>query len=173
MKTNNNDINDYINKNYDNLKKILKKEYRKLETNEFDEDIFHETLIKCIDIFKTKESFEENDFIPYLVASFKTNVIRNTHYHSNSMRSNVDIENIDNEIIYKDNIDFNIILEDIKTTFGVENYDKFMDWLENKTIQEINEAYNCKNSRYIIDKIKNYLKNQYNNNFLDSSKYIY
>ena len=89
------------------------------------------------------------------------------------MRSNVDIENIDNEIIYKDNIDFNIILEDIKTTFGVENYDKFMDWLENKTIQEINEAYNCKNSRYIIDKIKNYLKNQYNNNFLDRSKYIY
>lgn len=48
-----------------------------------------------------------------------------------------------------------------------------MDWLENKTIKEINETYNCKNSRYMIDKIKNYLKNQYNNNFLDRSKYIY
>lgn len=167
MKTNHDILQEYINNQYENLKKILKREYRKLETSEFDEDIFHETLIKCIDIFKTKETFDENEFKAYLTASFKTNVIRDAQYYSNSMRSNTNIENLDNLSNYKDNIDFELILENIKNTFGIENYNKFMDWLENKSIQEINENYNCKNSRYIIDKIRNYIKDNYNDEFLN------
>lgn len=167
MKTNHDYIQEYINNQYENIKKMLKKEYRKIESSEFDEDIFHETLIKCIDIFKNKETFDDNEFKAYLTASFKTNVIRDKQYHVNSMKSDVNIENIDNNAIYKDNIDFSLVIEDIKITFGYENYEKFMDWLENKSIQEINETYNCKNSRYIIDKIRNYIKNEYNNEFLN------
>ena len=154
-------IQNYVNENYETLKKMMKKEYRKMERNEFDEDIFHETLIKCMDIFKNKEILDENEFKAYLTTSFKINVIRNKQYHVNSMKTNDNIEDLDNIIDMKYNIDFNIILENVKTKFGEENYNKFIDWLENKTIQEINKDYNCNNSRYLIDKIRNFINENY------------
>lgn len=165
MKTTHNELQKYINNHYNEIKRTLKKEYRKLNTSDFDEDIFHETLIKCIEIFETKETFNENDFMPYIITAFKTNVIRSAQYFSNSMKSNTDVENINVETNNKIDIDFNLILNDVKNTFGYENYEKFMDWIENKSIKEINENYNCNNSRYIIDKIRNYINKTYNNDF--------
>lgn len=157
----NDDLNKYINTNYEQLRKMLKYEWRKMETTEFDEDIFHDTLIKCMDKFNDKE-FIENDFKAYIVTSFKMNVIRSKQYHDNSMRSDTDIETIDYEETNQFNCDFVLILKDVKETFGSDSYEKFLDWLEDKSIKEINEEYNCKNTRYLIDKVKEYIKSKYN-----------
>ena len=155
------DLNRYINTNYNSIYKMLKYEWRKMETSDFNEDIFHETLIKCMDKFNERQ-FDENEFKAYITSSFKMNVIRNKQYHNVSMKSDTDVETLDSCIANKFNCDFNIIIEDIKDTFGDENCEKFLDWLENKSIKEINETYKCNNSRYLIDKIRNYVKEKYN-----------
>lgn len=154
------DLNQYINTNYNSIYKMLKYEWRKMETSEFDEDMFHETLMKCMDKFNDKD-FNENEFKAYITSSFKMNVIRSKQYFNVSMRSDTDIETIDSTIVNKFNCDFNIIIEDVKEKFGVENCEKFLDWLEDKSIKKINEYYNCKNTRYLIDKIRSYVKEKY------------
>ena len=156
----NDDLKIYINENYDIIYKMLKYEWRKMENIEFDEDIFHETLIKCMDKFNDR-TFNENDFKAYLTSAFKMNVIRNKQYFNNAMKSNADVETLDSTITNQFNCDFNIIIEDVKEKFGEVECEKFLDWLENKSIKEINETYNCKNSRYLIDKIREYVKNTY------------
>lgn len=153
-------LNRYINSNYKSIKKMLKVEWRKMETSEFDEDIFHDTLIKCMDKFNDKD-FIEDEFKAYIVSSFKMNVIRSKQYYNVSMKSNDDVETLDSCISNKLDVDYNIIIRDIRETFGDENCEKFLDWLENKSIKEINETYNCNNSRYLIDKIRNYVKDKY------------
>lgn len=153
-------LNRYINSNYKSIKKMLKVEWRKMETSEFDEDIFHDTLIKCMDKFNDKD-FIEDEFRAYIVSSFKMNVIRSKQYYNVSMKSNDDVETLDSCISNKLNVDYNIIIRDVREMFGDENCEKFLDWLENKSIKEINETYNCNNSRYLIDKIRNYVKDKY------------
>lgn len=157
----NDDLNQFINTNYHNLYKMLKYEWRKMETSEFDEDIFHDTLIKCMDKFNDRK-FDENEFKAYITSSFKMNVIRSKQYYDVSMKSDTDVETLDYTVTMQFNCDFNTIIKDIKEKFGNESCEKFLDWLEDKSIKEINEMYNCKNSRYLIDKIKDYIKNKYN-----------
>lgn len=157
----NDDLNQFINTNYHNLYKMLKYEWRKMETSEFDEDIFHDTLIKCMDKFNDRK-FDENEFKAYINSSFKMNVIRSKQYYDVSMKSDTDVETLDSTVTMQFNCDFNTIIKDIKEKFGNESCEKFLDWLEDKSIKEINEMYNCKNSRYLIDKIKDYIKDKYN-----------
>ena len=156
----NDDLNQFINTNYHNLYKMLKYEWRKMESSEFDEDIFHDTLIKCMDKFNDRK-FDENEFKAYITSSFKMNVIRSKQYYDVSMKSDTDVETLDSAVTMQFNCDFNTIIKDIKEKFGNESCEKFLDWLEDKSIKEINELHGCKNSRYTIDKIKQYIKNQY------------
>lgn len=158
----NDDLTKFVNSQYKALHKMLKYEWRKMETSEFDEDIFHDTLLKCMDKFNNVDKFDENEFKAYITSAFKMNVIRSKQYYDVSMKSDTDVETIDSTITMSFNCDFNIIIEDVKEKFGKENCEKFLDWLEDKSIKEINEIYNCKNTRYIIDKIREYIKNEYN-----------
>ena len=48
---------------------------------EFDEDIFHDTLLACME-----KVTDESQFMNYLFISFKTNLSREKQYHRNSMR---------------------------------------------------------------------------------------
>lgn len=156
----NNNVNKYIDSNYNSIRKILYNIWRTMDNDDFNEDIFHDTLIKCMDKFNNKQFIEE-EFKAYIIASFKMNVIRSKQYFNVAMKSNEDIENINTILSDKFNVDFNIIIEDVKRKFGQNNCGKFMDWLENKSIKEINEIYNCNNTRYLIDKIKSYIKKTY------------
>lgn len=156
----NKELNDYVNINYKSLYKMLNYEWRKMESIEFNEDIFHETLIKCMDKFNDKK-FNENEFKAYITTSFKMNIIREKQYHVNLMKSDTDVETLNYFITNNFNCDFHIIMDGIKEKFGKLNYEKFLDWLENKTIKEINEKYKCNNTRYLIDKIKIFVKNEY------------
>ena len=131
-----------------------------MEKSEFDEDIFHDTLLKCMDKFNT-DDFNEDEFMPYITTAFKMNVIRSHQYHDVAMRSDTEIENVNEVIDDKHNIDYSIIIDDIKNKFGEDSCNKFLDWLDDKSIKEINETYECNNSRYLIDKIKEYIKFKY------------
>ena len=90
-----------------------------MESSEFDEDIFHDTLIKCMDKFNDRK-FDENEFKAYITSSFKMNVIRSKQYYDVSMKSDTDVETLDSTVTMQFNCDFNTIIKDIKEKFGNE-----------------------------------------------------
>lgn len=159
----------FISQQYELIKKSLKKDLRKSRNLDFDEDVFHDTLLKCVEKYEELDFKNDEEFISYIIVSFKTNLKRDKLYAVNSKRYDGEVEDFESE--FKDNtnnysnIDIDIIIEEINREFGEDDCNKFSDWLINQlTIQEINNKYNCKNARYIIDKIKNYIKENYNIN---------
>ena len=156
----NNILSNYIESNYDNIKTLLKKEWYKMKHKNFDEDIFHNTLLKCMDKFNSSK-FNENDFIAYLVSSFKTNVIREDSYFINSTKDNKDVATIKKEIFDNCTIDYEYLLNDICEIFNKEYANILEDWLNGCTIKELNQLYNKKNCRYIVDKIRKYILDNY------------
>lgn len=159
----------FISSNYELIKKSVKRDLRGNRKLEFDEDVFHDTLLKCMEKYSDIKFNNDEEFISYIIVSFKTNLKRDKLYAVNSKRYDGEIE--DFELEFKDisyektNIDIDNLINQINVEFGEDSKNKFSDWLINQlTIKDINEKYNCNNSRYIIDKIKEYIKENYNIN---------
>ena len=158
----------FIGKNYELIKKSLKKELRKNRNLEFDEDVFHDTLLKCIEKYNELKFQTDEEFIAYIIVSFKTNLKREKLYAVNAKRYDGEIEDFDSvfeDNDSKSNMDTNILIEKICKVFGEDTKNKMVDWLINQmTIEEINNKYNCNNARYTIDKVKKFIKQNYNRN---------
>lgn len=161
-------VNLFISEKYELIKKTLKKDLRGNRNLSFDEDIFHDTLLKCIEKYDEINFKTDEEFISYIIVSFKTNLKRDKLYAVNSKRYDGEIEYFASE--FRDSndnsdIDINFLIEEIINNFDEESTNKFIDWLINQmTIKDINKKYNCDNSRYTIDKIKDYIKKNYNIN---------
>ena len=56
-------LKNYIDKNYGVLKTLAQREWYKTRYTDFNEDTFHDTLIKCMDKFNNSSKI--SDFIPY------------------------------------------------------------------------------------------------------------
>lgn len=162
MVTNNNLFN-YINHNYNKIKTLLKKEWYKIKQTQFDDDIFHDTLLKCIEKFDNT-NFVESEFMAYIVRSFQNNTLRNDMYFINTKRDEKEITTIKQTIEYKDSIDIDMLYNNISSKFSLVYCKIFSDWLEGRTIKDLNQKYNKTNCRYIIDKIKQYILQNYSRN---------
>lgn len=166
MKT---DVYLFISQNYELIKKTLKKELRKNRNLEFDEDVFHDTILKCMEKHSDMKFNNEEEFLSYIIVSFKTNLKREKLYAYNATKydGEIDLTNLDiKDTNYnKNNIDIDIILDKIEKEFGEDIANKAYDWIICQlTIKEINEKYNCKNARYIIDKVKDFIERNYSRN---------
>lgn len=156
-------FNDFVNKSYDVLKNIAIKESNKKIINDSIEDIFHDTLIKCIKQLENK-LMSENEYIAYFTKAIQINIIRETQYAYNLLKTDVeDIENWDSELTETNinSIDFKNILCNIEKTFNEQWKNVFQLWLNGLTIQNINEKLKIRNSRYIVDKVKEWVKITY------------
>jgi hypothetical protein len=107
----------------------------------------------------------ENDFIPYFAKSIKLNGWRELKYANNALRSDDEcdfgeLEEYSNEMNIS-SIDCSTILNDIEKHFNSEYKLIFKMWSEDYTVKEINEYLNINNSRYIIDKLKVWVKKNY------------
>jgi len=158
-------ISDFISTNYDKVKASLIREWYKRETTEFDEDVYHDTLIKCIEQLKNKD-LEPSEIMSYIVVSFKTNMLRDKTYACNKYRANDEIETINIETTSKNDIDFNLILSSIYKKFGKDYHEIFLDWLDGMTIKELNEKYDKTNMRYVIERIKDFIKKTFKQDML-------
>lgn len=156
-------FNEYVAQHYDALKMIATKEVNKKICSDYIEDIFHDTLIKCIKQLENKP-MEQNEILAYFTRAIQVNIIRETQYAYNSLKTDgVEVEEWDvnlNEMNIS-KIDYQNILNDIESNFSTEWKNIFQLWSEGFTIQEINEKIQINNSRYIVDKLKIWIKHNY------------
>lgn len=147
-------FNDFMETNYDHLRGILVREWRQRSQTPFDEDLFHDTLINCMEKFPNTDEKSESDFIAYTVKAFRNNFCRKRLYHDVSKSVDAEVENFQIETKMKLEIDINIVLEYVKSQFGELQALQFADWINDQTIKQLNAKYNCTNARHVIDRIR-------------------
>lgn len=154
-------VRDYISTNYDGLKQQFVKSF-KSKNIRFDEDIFHSTILRCMDMeFPCKEELEN-----YLFASLLTNHKRDKLYYANSHRQEVEditcvYESQPSFIDTESIIDLNFVKEELCNKFGEEMTQIFLDHCYGYPIQELEKVYDVKNLTYKINKMKKFVKSRF------------
>jgi hypothetical protein len=118
-------------------------------------------MIRMCDIYGNVQSLTKNHVLSYYCKSVRTNYIRNLMYSYNKDRDDGEFD----ESIYKLNeenndskIDYDIIIYDIERKFGKDSLQQFSEFVQGYTLREINEKWNINNADYIIRKIREYIK---------------
>jgi hypothetical protein len=156
----------YIEKNYESVKKKLKRIHNGYKEVLFDEDVFQDTILKVNDSLKEKQ-FPIEVHEKYFCQSFKRNLLREKLYHFNSMTDKVyDFENVDvsEEKFIESEIDFNLVVKTLIAEFGNELTEIYIDWLKGYKIKELIDKYEVKSCYYHINKMTDFLKNYLKNN---------
>lgn len=148
------DITNYVAMCYNDLKAILIREWRKKSQAPFDEDIFHDTLLNCLDKFPNDDTKTIQDFQLYVRKAFNMNFFREKAYHRNSKDADINLETINQTVTVRFTLDSELILDYVKSKYPEVQYLQFKDWMDGYTIMELNKKYECLNARYHIDIIK-------------------
>lgn len=150
----------YIEENYEAIKRKLKKVHNGYNDVLFDEDVFQDTILKVNESLKGKQCSKEV-YEKYFCGSFKRNLLREKLYHFNSMTDKVyDFEDVDvfeNKFI-ESGIDFNLVIETLKKEFGDDLTEIYIEWLKGYKIKELIEKYNVKSCYYHINKMSEFIK---------------
>lgn len=154
-----NKIKYFIDKHYNDFKVKLMNCYSNIP---FNEDVFHNTLIKCINI--NDDNLEIKDIPKYIYEAFKLNSIRELLYHRNVKRDyTFDLDNI-KKYYYDTKLDYKNIINIINKKFGDNLTNLFYKWrCEGFTIAELEKQFNVNDLYYKFRKIRlflNKLKNE-------------
>ena len=146
----------WIAKIYNELKEGLNKESRKCWSKPLDEDIFHDTIIKCIDTCKENELTPEQ-LKNYIFISYKRNYIREQEYARNKNRSDLP-EGYDISVLDNINIDYEFVKKKVIEVFGEDEWRLFEDYIYGSKVSDIERDNSEKGLYYRFNKIKNYVK---------------
>ena len=152
----------FIAEKYDEIKRGIDKESRKCWSKSIDEDIFHDTILKCI------EKIRFNDLTPqqvlnYVFISYQTNYIREQQYARTAMNVDVKItaDMLGSEI--PDSPDYEMIKEAVIKEFGEKKWSLFEDYIRGTKVSEL-ERNDCEKGLYYrFNKIKAYIKRNFLN----------
>lgn len=150
----------YIEENYESIKRKLKRVHNGYKEVLFDEDVFQDTILKVNESLKEKQ-FPKEVYEKYFCQSFKRNLLREKLYHFNSMTDKVyDFE--DNDVLddkfIESKVDFNLVVEVLRAEFGDKFTEIYVDWLKGYKIKELIDKYNVKSCYYHIDKMTEFIK---------------
>jgi uncharacterized protein YjcR len=151
----------YIEENYESIKRKLKRVHNGYKEVLFDEDVFQDTILKVNESLKDKQ-FTKEVYEKYFCQSFKRNLLRENLYHFNSMTDKVyDFENVDMFIdeFFESKIDFKLVVKTLKEEFGDKLTEIYIDWLKGYKIKELIEKYEVKSCYYHINKMTDFIKN--------------
>lgn len=147
-----------VSREYDNLiKNFFNTSVNRNLSIQDNEDIFHDTIIKCNKIVTDKNITSEDQMKSYLFHSLKTNGYREAEYSRNKNNSHTDLNKIHissggvDEV--DNNIDLNIIYRYIEDNYGSEMLSIIKDHLHGYSIREIEKKYNKEGLNYKIRKI--------------------
>lgn len=147
-----------ISRYYDSLKDGIDAESKKSYGVPVDEDLLHDTFIKCVDSVKDKD-IGLRGFLNYVFISYKRNYIRDREYARNKIVDKVDDfdENIASEPM-KETIDYDNFMKMVEDRFGKEDCELFEKFVYGDKISDLERDYNKKGLYYKFKKIKDYLK---------------
>lgn len=151
----------YIEKNYESIKRKLKGIHNGYKEVLFDEDVFQDTILKVNESLKDKKLSKEV-CEKYFCESFKRNLLRENLYHFNSMTDKVcNFEEIDvaEDKFIESEIDFKLVVKTLKVEFGNELTEIYIDWLSGYKIKELIDKYKVKSCYYHINKMNDFIKN--------------
>ena len=151
----------YIEENYDALKRKLKRVHNGYKEVLFDEDVFQDTILKVNESLKDRQLSKEV-FEKYFCESFKRNLLREKLYHFNSMTDKVyDFEGIDivEEKFIESEIDFKLVVETLSEEYGEKLTEIYIDWLKGYKVKELIKKYGVKSCYYHINKMNEFIKN--------------
>ena len=159
MGTSKTTINVVVSEKYDLIKQSLIREWYKHNTTSFDEDLFHDTLCKCI-VKMGENEYLESEIFNYIFIAFKQNTMREGMYHRNSMKVDTEITYI-GECEQSYDIDYFTIISDIREKFGVELFEAFSDWVDGESVSSIEKRRGLKGLAYQFKKISKWIKSKY------------
>lgn len=159
----------YIGDNYDKVKLNLNKLCNGFNNILFDEDIFHDTIIK-VDENLGKKILKPTDYEKYMCKSFRTNLVRDKLYHRNSM-TNHTFDFAEYEIPFtidyvEHTIDFGMVINILDKKFGQRLTRAYIDWLSGYTIKEVMDKHDLDSGYYHIKQMTNYIRGYYENNMM-------
>lgn len=152
---------DYIANHYSEIRNNIEKESIKKFGCEIDEDIFHDTILKCLKT-NNKLDLTKDKLINYIFISYKTNYLRELEYARNKNRDDIEVSNLDNIDNDRYYIDYNNIKNIIINKFGKKEWSLFEDYIYGESIQDISKENSEKGLYYRFNKIKAYAKQYIN-----------
>lgn len=162
---------DLIATKYEVIKTFCKNVYHHSTGENFNEDIFHDTLIKCMETLndETCKNMDDTSLIKYTYSAYKTNMIREKQYSRTKLTTYTD--KLPDVLIY-DNIETNDILNNIHNRivelYDEQTYDEFYDWIfNNKSVKEIETEYNDTKLTYKFKKINTIIKKEFGEDILN------
>ena len=148
---------DFIANNYNKIKSNISKESIKKLNIELDEDIFHDTILKCIKSCD-KLDLTVDQLSNYIFISYKTNYLREQEYARNKNRDDIDLSLIDDCKPDKLDIDYEKMKYIIIDQFGDNEWKLFEDYIYGASISDISKENHETGLYYRFNKIKNYAK---------------
>lgn len=147
-----------FNKKYDAIKRSFSITYKKATGESIDEDIFHDTIIKCGDILTDDKTMEmsEKSIIDYTYIAYKHNMLRSKNYIHNKNTVIIDIDETIPDNGSTDYWDMRCEIKDfIVENFGEDTFEECCQWIiDRKSVQEIEAEHNDKCLYYKFKKIK-------------------
>lgn len=147
------DVHTYIDIEYKQIKCIVQRNCWS-KGIKFDEDVFEETLTKCLTNLKEDKTIE--GFRAYILVAYNNNLYRESQYAYNSKRSyTIDIPTKSTTQQH----DF--IYDELSKKYGDHIIMYFKEWLAGYSVREIEERHHEKGLTYKFKKIKEYIAKEY------------
>lgn len=144
--------------------KMIEREYKTIIENYFktvanknlskedNEDIFHDTIIKCDKLLEGKD-INEDEMKSYLYKSLKTNGYREAEYYRNKEKLNCEIPEHNEPPTQENQYDLKQIQMYIRDKYGQDMLDIINKRMEGYTIKELEENTGKTGLNYKINKI--------------------
>lgn len=144
--------------------KMIEREYETVSKNYFktvanknlsreeNEDIFHDTIIKCDKLLEGRD-INEDEMKLYLYKSLRTNGYREAEYYRNKEKLNCEIPELNEPPTQETQYDLKQIQTFIRDKYGQDMLDIINKRMEGYTIKELEKSTGKKGLNYKINKI--------------------
>lgn len=131
-----------------------------LVTYTFNEDIYHDTLLKCMLL---NIDLTDKEMYNYIFIAFKTNVNRESKYHRNTMNDPITDIVSENACYTQDFVsamDYKGLLACLHRHFNEPDIQCFEEWVHGYPIREIESKHNLSGMTYRINLIRKYISDK-------------